>query len=404
MAWGTLTIGALALKETDILQDATNANTGLRAVRLEGRETVPGTTVANMRAKQADVMSTLDRTFPIVFERKTEYNGYYQVTDTNAEVEYWAQEQYGQLRWSLALALIGPDNDVDLESRLATVARLNDFALTGERWHAPASGHYSYQVGTAIPTPLVRAGEGGSVTVYRSIPANTNPLWGCPVSGYGGMRARILDNGIERIGEGILLSTAGWELNNGLVRVRIETSFATTLKVATYTGGAWRERSFDVRTQGVVIQASNMKSATVLRNDPEAVSVRIVAQAVADTSRRILDLTLRRGSRFVEGIVQRPTSGTIDVELDVTEARTDNTASGYIVTTTNDGNGNRWAVGSARTVTALGGGIQKTATTTLDFWVGAEVAGSGAASGDAAVDMRNQYIGAMTEKVGVIRR
>lgn len=404
MAWGTLQLGGLLLKETDILTDATNANTGERAVHLEGRESVPGTTLVDAEAKQEDIVGLFGRVVPAQFQYKTLYNGYYLVSDANAEYEKWAQGP-AQVRWTLALDFIGPETTVDLESRLANVVRANDFALTGERWHAPAGGHYSYQLGNTVPALVARTSADGALTVYRSISAGLNPRWGASPSGYLLGRARVLQGGIERTAVQATLTPTGWEVNNALVRVRPDISGGATLGVAAWTGAAWQNKNWDIRLGGTTILPAHFKAATVLRNDAEMVVLRLVVQLPANSSRRLIDLTLRRGSRFVEGYVQDPSSTTIVVTPDVLETATDNHTAGWMRATSNDAAGNRFVTGSARSFTAeTNGGITKATTPTLDFFIGVEAGGSGAVSGDQGLDLRNQYIGAMAEKVGVAKR
>lgn len=80
-------------------------------------------------------------------------------------------------------------------------------------------------------------------------------------------------------------------------------------------------------------------------------------------------------------------------------------SSGYVVASGNDADGNRFVVGSALNFTAhASGGVTKTATTTMDFFVGAVVNGSSPASGDEVTALRNQYIGALPEMVNGVRR
>lgn len=404
MAWGTLQLGGLLLKELDILTDATNANTGVRSVKLEGRETVPGATLAAIEAKQEDIVGLFDRLVAAQFQRKTLYNGYYLVSDANAEYEKWV-EGPAQVRWSLALDYVGPDNQVDLESRLANVVRANDFALTGERWHAPSIGHYAYQVGSTVPALVARTSADGVINVYRSLPAATNPRWGASPANYVLGRARVLQGGIERTGVGITLTPTGWEVNNALVRVKPAVSGSSTLTVAAWTGGAWRDKDWDVRFGGTTVLPAHVVAVAALRNDPEMVVLRLVIQMPADSSRRLLDVSLRRGSRFLEGYAQVASSTTIVVTPDTLEAATDNHTTGWMRATSNDAAGNRFVIGSARTfATETNGGIQKATTVALDFFIGVEAGGSGAVSGDQGLDLRNQYIGAMAEKVGVARR
>lgn len=400
MSWGTMQVGALLLKETDILEDVTNANTGERTVRWEGRETAPSaTTQAAIAAKQSDIMSFIDRVFPVQFERKTEYNGFYRFTDTNTQFEKWG-EGPAQVRWSLAAQYLGPDNAVDLEGRLANVVRLNDFSLVGERWHAPNAGHFAYDVGAAIPGTVVRTAEGGvAITVYRAIPAGVNPRWASTVANVLSGRARLLSDGVERLATRMPLPATTWELNNGLVKVAWLAAGGGTLRVSTWSGGAWRDKDW-----GVFYSSSGLiptwQQCTVLRNDMEAVAIRLT-QVVPTGGAILMDLLLRRGSRFVEAYMQRTVAADeLKVRLNTLEAFT--AATGYLVATAADANGLKYVVGSSRTFTNhANGGIAKASTRTLDFWLGTVVT---ADAGDSAATLAQQYIGAMAEKVGVARR
>jgi len=106
----------------------------------------------------------------------------------------------------------------------------------------------------------------------------------------------------------------------------------------------------------------------------------------------------------VEVYVQTDTSVTIATRLNTGVAGTAGT--GFVRVTANDADGNRAMVGSSMTFTndLANTGLSKAAVTALDFYLGAEFNGSGAAAGDAAADLQNQYIGAMAEDVvGVLR-
>lgn len=386
MSWGAIMIGSLVLKETDLLEDVTNANTGVRTVRFEGAETATGTlTQPDIAAKQADIMGLIDRTLPVVFERKTEYNGYYRVTDTNTALEKW-QQGPGQVRWSLAMELVGPDNAVDLESRLANVVRANDFSLAGERWHAPPIGHYGYYTGPASPTQLVRQASDGPITVYRGVPAGISPRWGCAVGSYPVGRVRFLSNTFERTSPGVAVDAIGWELLNGLVRLK-PGPLGTTFLISFWDGTAWRERAWDVRTGAdTIVPATHFRALHVVRRDAEVTVLRILAAQPDNGARVLIDLTLRRGARFVEFYVQRTASGDITVVQDVVEPAT--TATGYMVSTGEDDNSIRSVVGTARTFTAIssGPGLTKVATTAMDFWIGAELLKPSAGGANAGLE------------------
>ena len=169
-----------------------------------------------------------------------------------------------------------------------------------------------------------------------------------------------------------------------------------------YTGGAWRSKLWDVSAGSVI---STWLGATLLRNDPEMVVLRLLGGT--QPGRVTLDLTLRRGSRFIEAYLQRSTSTTLSIFLHTSETTTNNlAASGYVVATGNDANSNRYTAGSAAASTTAhaNGGVSKATATAVDVYMGVVAGGGSAVSGDAAVDLRNQYIGAVSELVSAVRR
>jgi hypothetical protein len=124
-------------------------------------------------------------------------------------------------------------------------------------------------------------------------------------------------------------------------------------------------------------------------------TVRIVK--TLSPGRVTVDFTLRRGSRFLEIYVQHLFGTTLKLVRSAVEASSAST--GYIKATAADGAGNKFVLGSARSFTAdnVNGGISKTTTPTLDAFVGVEIAA--APTGDAAVDLFQQYLGSPAELV-----
>lgn len=370
MSWGTLTVGRLTLKESYGIQDATNAQSGVRTVTLAGRETSPALTVAQIQVLAEDLTAVYGKILPITFSHKTDRNGYYYIDDVNTSAIHWEGEA-ASFDWSLALTRIGPDNATAVESRLANVVRANSFSLTGERWHAPATGHYAYDTGATAPTVASRLSETGAIVVYRGIPAGVNPRWGCSVASFNGGRVRLLMSGVERAGTGIRASATGWELNNGLVKVA---PAGDTLVVSAWTNGAWQAKAWRLGATvgGITYEMIPAAQMTVLRNDNECVTIRLLSTSAPGPGSTLADLTLRRGSRFVEGYIQRNIAAEdIKVRLATAEAFTDNSSSGYVVASGDDADGSRFIAGSAKTFAGhANGGITKTATATLDFFLG----------------------------------
>jgi hypothetical protein len=409
--FGTVQIGRLALREA--LNPATDAVSGGssaagRTLALTGQEmnlgAAPsaGLSVAGVAQIEDDLagMVVAGTVQPVAFTNKSDRNGYYTVLDATAAPMNWTGEVI-TCDWKTTLGRVGSESEVDLESRLTgATARNNSFSATGERWHAPPIGHYAYWSGPSQPSTVTRTGADGAMTVYRRLSTGINPRWGCPVASYLNGRVRFIDsNALERSGVNYSPAASGWNLNNALVRVQPLASNGV-LQVAAWTGGAWQNISWDILSGGTTLGAPT--SCTVLRNECELAVVRLLwTQA---PGRITVDLTLRRGSRFVEVYVQGEFSATLVIQCFTAQAGTAGT--GYVSATANDGAGNRYIVGSAKTFANLltQGGISLASTTTLDAFIGVVAGGSGAVAGDVATDLYAQYLGSPSELVQAVRR
>lgn len=396
--WGTITVGRMALRETVTAAETVNANSGERTLRLAGQESSPPLTAAQLVDRHDGIIGLFGALVQVAFADKTDRNGYYTVADVSAS----QINQQGELLtcdWTLALRKIGSDTETDIQSRLTHVARQNDFSLTGEKWHAPPVGHYAYDATSS--GQMSRTTTDGVITVYRGLGSGANPRWGCAVADYMKGRSRVLSASLEKAGQ-VPVPVTGWEINNGLVQVTPAAS-GSTLAVAMWSGSAWASKTWNI-SDGTVV--TGWDAATIVRNDPEQVIVRLTReQGASEAGRMILDITLRRGSRVAEFYLQRSSSATLSVFLATAETFTDNSASGYVVKSTDDAAGNRATAGSARSFTAhANGGVTKAAATALGFYLGVVAAGGSAVSGDAATDLRNQYIAALPEMSAGVRR
>lgn len=398
-SWGDLAIGRIPLRETFT---ATEGGGGDRTLDLEGQESYPPLTRAQVIARHDGINALIaGQCIPVTFTDKPERNGYYTVKSAGATYTEYLTEMVTST-WKVSLERVGSDAETDLQSRLTGAVRLNDFSLTGERWHAPPIGHYGYYTGSTNPTTMTRTGADGAMTVYRGVPANVSPRWGCAPTAYLVGRVKVTTTASQEVyGVDVPLAASGWALSNGFVNVT--TSASATLDVQAYTGGAWHSKLWNVSVAGSASSITSWDGATLLRNDPEMCTLRLTKGL--NPGRATLDLTLRRGSRFVEGYLQTGTAATLAAYRSSLETNTSFAASGYVTATANDTDGNRFAVGSARSITAhTNGGVIKSSATAMDFWIGVAAGGGSAVSGDAATDLRNQYTACMPEAIYGVRR
>lgn len=364
--WGDVQLGRVPLRETFTVNEAGGDG---RTLDLEGQESYPPLTRAQVIARHDGINSLIaGQVVPVTFTDKPERSGYYTVKSNGASYSEHLNERV-TTDWKVSLDRVGSDSETDLQSRLTGAVRLNDFSLTGERWHAPPIGHYGYYTGSSNPTTMTRTGADGTMTVYRSVPASVSPRWGCPPTSYLAGRVKATTTGGQEVyGADVPLAATGWSLSNSFVNVT--TSASGSLDVQTYSDGAYHSKLWNVSVAGSGASIASWDGATLLRNDPEQVILRLTKSL--SPGRATLDLTLRRGSRFIEGYLQTGTAATLCAYRSSLETNTSFAASGYVTAAGDDADGNQFVCGSARTFTAHpNGGVIKSAATGLDFFIGA---------------------------------
>jgi hypothetical protein len=395
MPYTDITIGRLTLRETFELSANISAGTDTRTLVLAGQESSPPLAFAQVKQRQEDLLGLQNRLVPIRFGTKSDHDGWYRITDANSNVVDYQGSEVRSFNWSLNAQFIGPENAVDLESRLTGIQRQNDFGLTGSKWHAPAAGHGGFMpAGVAwVDRPI---SDGGNINVYRSLPASANPRWHVSLASYQKGRVRILVDGVERTGINMRPTTFTWELSNGLMK--ITPSGSATWNMEFWDGSAWESKAWNMSVSSSSGFAVFDQGVSVLRNDYEVATLRMLGADYFQTSRASVDLTLRRGARFVEGRLFMPAHTNVWIQRATAEAATAPASSGYVRATSNDAAGNRFVCGSARNFSALTtqGGFEKF-TSTFEFFIGSEVGGSAAVAGDTAADLVGQYLTSMGE-------
>lgn len=417
---GSVRLGRLTLLEGFSLSEGSD-----RELKLTVQASPSTMSAPQVERRQQDLLSLDRQLIPVVFTDRPSLSGFYQVLSVDLSQESYAG--FTVATASVTLARVGNSNTVDIESRLAGArSRTNDFSVVGDIWHAAPIGHSGYHTEWAAQNAVNRVGEDGTITVYRGIRFGANPRWSATPEVFGRGRVRYLDEfGEERSGSALPFdvevsgglfpavdlfpgadvfpdagdSTAAFTLSNGLVKVELG-SVGAALKVSTYSGGAWHAKDWDVRVNGGSI--APLSGVDILHNTYDTVAVRLYKGFAP--GRSTIDMTLRRGSRFVE-IYARAFAPTILQVIGVAdEAAT--IGAGFVSATSNDAAGNRFIVGSARSFVGniLHGGVMVGAAASLDAFIGTVVGGASAVPGDRATELHAQYIGSLVERQIGVRR
>jgi hypothetical protein len=142
--WGSIQLGRILLRETFTVSEEQGGN---RSLTWKGRSHARRSRAAGRRRTRQHQRAHPRPVIPVTFTDKPERSGYYMVKSAASTLIEYRTEML-TADWKVALDRIGSVPRPTSNSRLTGVVRLNDFSLTGERWHAPPIGHYAYYTGS----------------------------------------------------------------------------------------------------------------------------------------------------------------------------------------------------------------------------------------------------------------
>lgn len=203
----------------------------------------------------------------------------------------------------------------------------------------------------------------------------------------------------------------GWRITNGLVRVSV-TGGDGLVTVEHYVSGSWSvSKTYKLTVGSTPSTIGSFRTVTVKRNSPEVVTVRLgLDQSNGAVPAAVtVDLTLRRGALWVEGVMARTAevvtylANEMGVYRNTAEAATAIT-SGLRATSNDAAGGKYWmATSLAKTNVLTQGGFYATAAVNeFDFALGYEP--PSATGPDTFTNQVYAYFAPLDESVGFARR
>lgn len=288
-------------------------------------------------------------------------------------------------------------------------------------WWAPGASAYNidrrlvYVTGSSSAT----SADGAVTRLYKTSPT-TYESWGSwsvePADYYKGS-SRILvsyDSGSSwRTVTGFQVRNVPtyWRMSNGLVEVTATTTASVTeLSVRWYDGSQWETAKVFRLTQDSswTDLAAAPVVLTVMHNDPHMCSVRLDLSASGTLDRRYLDVTLRRGARYLECYLSEDGtangSGTdYGVKLTTTEAATSIITNAAWRATSNDAGGNKVVVASTQVgASDLTNGRLRVNAPPFNFMLGCVIGGGTGGGFDDTAGMVNQWLAGMEQTTSTV--
>lgn len=375
-----------------------------------------GATLADTKLLRKELLGQVGNVVVVSWNSHSDFDGFaiMRSVRTTALREDAALQDPGYIRVTLEFDRVGDFSQTELQSLLMVADIDNDHTTTGIPAHAPSVGAKAYNAGEGTPAVIQRTTTEGDIDVVVDIDPDVDPTWSVdPVDYYKGAVTFTAEDEL-RAGLEMPMDPTDWVLGNGLVEVRPSAFQGATdgeWEVRFYDGTAWGSWiDFEIRWAGTN-KVPTWDYVTLIANRPEVCAVRLVRDAVTapfDTPHRHqLDLTLRRGMRFMSGLYQF--SGVAQqhqVGRATTAAATRNAGASFISFDTLV-SGDRVLLGCPKSFTedTTNGRVQlNTAARQLPFFIGAAVDNAANGTDNGPSDIAQQYIGSVDEFVRAVRR
>jgi hypothetical protein len=383
---------------------------------------------AAMRDRIAQLVTADEKTVPVTWTEDPAIDGYYR--PLSAECQFTAASlNDGVLTWSVELEPVGhgslPQHEIaatynhvanSLSASLSTINTAavllinacpdasydawNGFTAAGGQDRTSETGvlatwDFTPSAGAAIPfTALHR---------YSCTPANAY-VGACSIRGtYAGLAGQLCLGAMSPATEGLIVS-------NGLVRARIASG---ALLIEVWDSGVWAATTATdwiltaTAGAGAIFDYDSAPTAVVMRNSPEAVTVRLLGAPSTTASplgRFWLDIGVQRGGRVVNFSGRSDTAATWDVRASLPLAGS--IITGGVLQTANDANGNRLVVvGTGNTRNLVQIGVSDTvARKVFDYGIGVELNGTTSAGNDQAQKVAYEFFIGRSETQRIVAR
>lgn len=413
MAVAELTLGRLGLAAPFVASPESFADAASGTERRVSLSvSVMAGSLADTKALRQELVAlgNSDDVIAVTWTEDSDLDGFYRVLSTSVDTE--SLTNAGLVSFSITLERLGGEADVIFQSVVVGAVLTNNFTVTAAE-SAPflslPVAAYAYDNGGTIETLLSRTGADGAIPTFIDVSFSTDPRWAVTPANFYTGAAIIKVSTYLRVGETAPNAPTDWELSNGLVRVK-PNGANSRLNIEVHNGTTWDTAKVWQFDDGAAGEIPAWDAITIVRNTPEECAIRLTA-GIAAGGRHVMDIALRRGSRFARFVWNQQASGTMKVVRNTAEAGADLTPTGAsgpvaVVASVDDGDGNRYVVGTRLTHVSdlINGGFSIAAVTSLPFFIGVSVNDATVDANDNPTAQCLQYLGLLAERVVPIRR
>lgn len=339
---------------------------------------------------------------PVTWTEDPSVDGFYRVQSVKVESEATGRLRANAdgaelaVRWSAELVRVPGFTAPLFEVVCNGADRTNTHGLTGNGWVAIPAASISRSYPTATADTFAAVTTSSFFIEADALYDDTVKFAVTPANHYNAAAFLTVDDSVVTGTQ--IANDTGWELSNGLVRVKAASN-ANQITVGVRNSGAtayddkdYRFGYYDTEAREIGYDGSSTRDSwtapTVLRNSPECVSVRLHLSITGinqfdaggaltglNSTSVFLDLTVRRGAFWVEGRFANDAGDGVTSKLGVWRSATEagTAITGGIEATSADGATNKYRIYTPVTRTAdttYGGLYATSARADLPFAIG----------------------------------
>lgn len=358
-------------------------------------------------------MAKVNVPVPFTYTGDTTLKGYCKVKGVNIDVN---RLRIGGIDYSIDLEWLGAPGEVNMESHFSGALIENNHSITSTtmQMHAPPRQAYNYYHTGTLTNTLREHYQDQSV--YIKTGGNlraTNANWNCEPENYyeGAVEIKIkdYDNNLRlRAGRDSDNKPTDAVIQNGMMKLVVLGDNTSQCRFTTYIydpdlNDYASAQTWAISATNSATEWQSWQSIQILKNEPQIATIRLTTHYNATTrdGRLVFDITLKRGSRNIEFVASQWQTQQLNVKSVSALAGTN--ATGYVVASSANNEGNKYMIGSPTTYTAdtTNLGISVSGTTAVKGFIGAVV---GSASGaNTADNVRDQYLDSIFETVRIVR-
>lgn len=405
--------------------------------RIDIEGTIVATDLAELKARRQQLVGLLDNpdeeAVPIIWSTDSTFDGFYRIR--NVRVRMIGTTGTPRAQFNVTAERVGGYANPWFEITTQSIVRTNGHSITTPSTiiaTGPAQPTSSDNVvdlypdlGSATTSPIRNTSDGYELRCFRDPAPQTltsvryvaRPEWFYKGAAtlevqYAGSSTWYPVVGDQHYDHGATTPggapISAWRITNGIVRMTSTTAFGSggsgTFEIWDNGAGAWESQSISWSGSGGpgnLGPRAIIKAPVVLRNSPEQVVVRVQSARYSET------WSVQRGAHFVTAHVYDPVATAYKIGLTGVAGTA---ITGGVRETSNNAQGNRMvfavAAGAAsRTADTSNTAVQPgSSVNSATFMVGCELAGSSAATGNAAADLVDQFIGAVQWRQRVVRQ